>query len=173
MASGKVTIYFKNDGGQSDITPSGVNKEGKVSKPSVKTNNVKNMFSSAITRRAINTAIGLVQQVVGYEIDKNYDLSDNVRAKRDKTIATTLVKRVAQNVNSAWAGVNLGSIFGPVGAIIGGIVGGATDLTRQGIDIAHGYDKQSIEIAKANEQLTYSRLRSGYSLMVGSKGEER
>ena len=101
-----------------------------------------------------------------YESEKYFNLTDNVQGRRNLNIARQNIERVWGVAQDTIAGAKAG---GWVGAIIGFAVG----MTKLGVKIYQGYDQQNIKIRQMEEQLDYTRQRVGYSLTVGSNGENR
>lgn len=108
-----------------------------------------------------------------YESNKFFDLTDNVQNQRNLNIAKTNIQRATSIIGSTVSGAMVGGNAGPVGAIIGAVVGFVAGVAQKGVDIYQGYDQQNIDIRQREQQLSYTRQRVGYSLTVGSNGENR
>lgn len=168
---GEVKIVFSSTRGGNRT---GINGDGSVKTP--KKTPQKNedekegKVRSQMIARNVRSVMNIVSQnlitALNYYYTKRYSLTDNVQAQRDRTIAINLVQKVSSTASSALVGLSAGGIPGAIISIIGSGV-------KEGISIAMGYDKQAIKIAQMNEQLDYTRLRSGYSLTSGDRGENR
>lgn len=166
MAQGQVVIKFKGSSGGS-TTKSGINKNGNVKDAHSKLEKERVRLVSFATKKIIKGAQSILTDEIKYEINKYYDLTDNVQGQRNMNIAMNLTNKTIELGQAILSGTLVS------GNIIGGIIAGTLDLVKQGVDIYQGYDKQNIKIRQMEEQLTYTRLRSGYSLTSGDKGENR
>lgn len=119
----------------------------------------------ALMYGAIGVAHVLVQEA-SYEIQKSYDLTDDVVGRRNQQIAKQVI-----NKSISIAGSSLVSFA--AGGIIGLAINTALFTTREIISAYQNYDQQQLQIARNNANLEYSRLRAGYSLTSGDKGENR
>lgn len=165
---GEVIVRFKY-GGDGEGNGTAIKKDGQSKATSQKQNEQENDNSKLFTY-AKNKVMQLSKNVLLsealYESEKYFNLTDNVQGKRNLNIAR-------QNVERVW-GVAQDTIAGAkAGGWIGAIIGFAVGLTELGVKIYQGYDQQSIKIRQMEEQLDYTRQRMGYSLTVGSNGENR
>ena len=161
---GEVKIVFKTNANIG--TKTNINSDGKISLFNGKGDNTKDRFNAYAVKTVINVVKTTVLNEVEYETKKYYDLTDNVRAQKNRQIALGVIDRVGNVVSSTASGFI-------AGGIIGAIIGFGASLVKEGINIYQGYDKQEIEMAKKNAQLQYSRESLGYSLVGGEKGLNR
>lgn len=161
---GEVKIVFKTNAKLGSKT--NVSSEGKISLFNVKEDSTSDRFNAYAVKSVINVVKTTVLNEVDYEMKKYYDLSDNVRAQKNRQIAMGVVQRVGNIVSTTASG-----FF--VGGVVGAIIGFGASLVKEGINIYQGYDKQEIEMAKKNAQLQYTRESLGYSLVGGEKGTNR
>lgn len=101
-----------------------------------------------------------------YEINKYYDLTDNVENKRDLHIAINMIHRGANFIGATLAGAKIGGVPGAV-------IGFGVSAVNEAINIYQGYDQQNIQLRQLQTQLEYTRERAGYSLTSGSIGENK
>ena len=165
---GEVIVRFKY-GGDGEGNGTAIKKDGQSKATSQKQNEQENDNSKLFTY-AKNKVMQLSKNVLLsealYESEKYFNLTDNVQGKRNLNIAR-------QNVERVW-GIAQDTIAGAkAGGLVGAIIGFTAGLTEAGVKIYQGYDQQSIKIRQMEEQLDYTRQRVGYSLTVGSNGENR
>lgn len=161
---GEVKIVFKTNANIGSKT--NINSEGKINLFNGKGDDTKDRFNAYAVKTVINVVKTTVLNEVEYETKKYYDLTDNVRAQKNRQIALGVIDRVGNVVSSTASGFI-------AGGIIGAIIGFGASLVKEGINIYQGYDKQEIEMAKKNAQLQYTRESLGYSLVGGEKGMNR
>ena len=165
---GKVEIVFS--GGVGKKGKGGVDKSGKVKSPKEKEEErnakLRQRWAARNVKKVASATQSMLLDIVEYEVDKNFMLSDNVQAQRDKAIIMGIMRRSFNFGKSVATGFSVGGIWGAV-------IGGGISMIKYGVDIYQGYDKQNIKIAQLEEQLAYTRLRSGYALTSGDKGENR
>lgn len=101
-----------------------------------------------------------------YEVNKYFDLTDNVEGKRNLNIAMGMVHRGTSVLGSTFLGAE-------IGGVPGALVGFASGVINEAINIYQGYDQQNIQLRQLNTQLEYTRERAGYSLTSGSIGENK
>lgn len=165
---GEVIVRFKY-GGEGNGNGTAIKKDGQ-SKGVSQTANEEENDNSKLFTYAKNKVMQLAKNVLLsealYESEKYFNLTDNVQGKRNLNIAR-------QNVERVW-GIAQDTIVGAkAGGVVGAIIGFGVGLTELGVKIYQGYDQQSIKIRQMEEQLDYTRQRMGYSLTVGSNGENR
>lgn len=161
---GEVKIVFKTNAKLGSKT--NVSSEGKISLFNGSGDDTKDRFNAYAIKTVVNAVKTIVINEVEYETKKYYDLTDNVRAQKNRQIALGVIDRVGNVVSSTASGFI-------AGGIIGAIIGFGASLVKEGINIYQGYDKQEIEMAKKNAQLQYTRESLGYSLVGGEKGTNR
>lgn len=161
---GEVKIVFKTNAKLGSKT--NVSNEGKISLFNGSGDDTKDRFNAYAIKTVVNAVKTIVINEVEYETKKYYDLTDNVRAQKNRQIALGVIDRVGNVVSSTASGFI-------AGGIIGAIIGFGASLVKEGINIYQGYDKQEIEMAKKNAQLQYTRESLGYSLVGGEKGTNR
>lgn len=129
------------------------------------------IISSALVYKALRNATSNITTIVNYEVDKYFTLTDDFEGKRDFHIAMNIVKKFGNVAISTFSGAKLGASAGPVGAVVGAVVGFVGSVGTEAINIYQAYNQQEITMRQRNEQLRYTRERSGYSLINGSIGE--
>lgn len=123
-------------------------------------------FRNIAQNQAWNYVKADIRQIVGYEINKWFTLTDDYIGQRNVTAAMNVINK-AKSI-----GVTLAAGFmaaGPIGLIVAA-VGSAIDL---GVGVSQNYDRQNIRIKQMNAQLEYQRQRAGYSLTSGRVGENK
>lgn len=161
---GEVKIVFKTNAKLGSKT--NVSSEGKISLFNGNEDSTSDRFNAYAVKSVINVVKTTVLNEVDYEMKKYYDLTDNVRAQKNRQIAMGVVQRVGNIVSTTASGFI-------AGGVVGAIIGFGASLVKEGINIYQGYDKQEIEMAKKNAQLQYTRESLGYSLVGGEKGMNR
>lgn len=168
---GEVRVSFVYGGKGSGDNKTAINtKTGKQDdgesklKTSIRQASTYNYVSSM--RKLARGVQGILYDEAMYESEKFFDLTDNVQGKRNLNIAKQNIRRVASIGMSIYAGAK-------TGGLVGAIVGGALGIGKLAVDIYQGYDQQNIAIKQREEQLSYTRQRVGYSLTVGTNGENR
>lgn len=165
MSQGQVIIRFKGYG--QSAGKGGIKKSGRLLTPEEQKEKSRQRLTAYTTKKIISSVKAILNDEIKYEIDKYYSLTDNVQGQRTMNIAIHLTSKAMELGQAFTTGMIVS------GNVIGGLVASGLDLIKQGVDIYQGYDKQNIKIRQMEEQLTYTRLRSGYSLTSGDKGENR
>lgn len=159
----EVNLVITEKQGDTD-TPSVPKPSTPESKPASQDNTNLNATTSVLLHEAYNYAKQTITQIASYEINKYFNLSDDYQTQRNVTIAKNVISK-ATGMGTAIAG----------GFVAGGAVGGAIAIVGSvaslGVEIAQNYDQERIKLNQANAQLSYSRLRAGYSLVSDSVGE--
>ena len=174
----KITItYISEDGGgktaineNNGTTESPTETQTKNSEALSRAN--QSVFTYSV-QRVSSAAKQLIINEARYEIDKYVDLTDNVQAKRDIAIATSLVGQATNVASGIASGAIAGSALGIGGAVAGGLIGLAITGINFLVDVYQRYDQENIQLTKMQYQLEYTRQRSGYSLTATEKGENR
>lgn len=169
MSSGSVTIYFK--GGSGRGSRSGINSNGSIKRPKIdkekeKLERLRQRMIARNVERVLKEGSAIILGIISYQMQKGYNLTDNVQAQRDRTIALNWTKKTFSLAQNIAFGASVGGVWGAV-------ISGSLSIIQNGISIYEGYDQQTIKIKQLNEQLEYTRLRAGYSLTSGDKGENR
>ena len=164
MAQGDITIRIKQGGdgtGETVIS----DKTGTILKDYADIPNAKakNTIALVVAKSAYEYTKQVVIDSAEYAINRQFQLTDDYIGKRNLSICLNILNR----------GIQLGSSIA-TGAMIGGvpgaIVAGVGNLAVQGVGVFKALDQQNIKIAQLNEQLSFTRERSGYSLTDGSVG---
>ena len=129
----------------------------------------KDLETAAVTTALQKAAKQLIRIGVGealYQQNVYYSLTDDYQSEQNLNIAKSIISKTASTAITAIA---LGSKFGPVGAAIGVSVA----VVSTGLDIFHNYQQEMMNDSKRDRQLEFQRVRAGYSLTAGSRGENR
>ena len=137
----------------------------KVKKETTKTDLVNHALNNYVIGQAKKVGQTLLSEAL-YEVNKYFDLTDNVEGKRNLNIAVGMVHRGATVLTSTLIGAQIGGVPGAV-------VGFVASSINEAINIYQGYDPQNIQLRQLNTQLEYTRERAGYSLTSGSIGENK
>lgn len=163
---GEVIVRFKYGGdGDSKGNGTAIKKDGQSKSVKEESQDNSKLFTYAKQKIKALAKEVLIGEAL-YESEKYFNLTDNVQAKRNLNIATQNVNRLFNIVQTTWAGAK-------VGGFVGAAIGFSASLISEGVKIYQGYDQQNIKIRQMEEQLDYTRQRMGYSLTVGSNGENR
>lgn len=129
----------------------------------------KDLETAAVTTALQKAAKQLARIGVGevlYQTNLYFSLTDNYQAEQNLNIAKDIFSK---SLSTAITATALGSKFGPAGiAIAIGIA-----VVETSLDIINNYQQEDINIRKQNNQLAFQRVRAGYSLTAGSRGENR
>ena len=167
----RVDIYIHHAGG-TDGTQTGTVKNTAAKGSSAKLNTharkmiTKEATAAVIAVSAAKEAAKLVVSFGDYVFERHMKLNDDYIGQRNYTAAKNIIGRIAS------VGTAIGSGFvhgGPVGAVIAGVL----SVAAIGVDIAQNYMQQNDNIQKMELNLSFNRMRSGYSLTSGSIGEDR
>ena len=137
----------------------------------------------ATTRKDMGRVMGALNKATGGNFDKaaaakevvnfadymfqrHMKLNDDYIGQRNYTAAKNIVGRIGSVGTAIASGF---ATAGPVGAVIAG----ALSVAAIGVDIAENYIQQNDNIQKMELNLSFNRMRSGYSLTSGSIGEDR
>ena len=137
----------------------------KVKKETTKTDLVNHALNNYVIGQAKKVGQTLLSEAL-YEVNKYFDLTDNVEGKRNLNIAMGIVHRGTNVLTSTLIGAQIGGVPGAV-------VGFVASSINEAINIYQGYDQQNIQLRQLNTQLEYTRERAGYSLTSGSIGENK
>lgn len=158
---GEVIIRFES-GGKSG----GNNKTAINTKNGKKENTKKDRVSNALISGVLLKSSRIAYNEALYQMKRHFDLTDDVRGRRNLNIANTLVKKAGT------LGLSIG--FGFVaGGVVGAVVSGVSTMASQFLTSTHDIMEQDIEVKKTQAQLEYSRQKVGYSLSAGLNGENR
>ena len=137
----------------------------KVKKETTKTDLVNHALNNYVIGQAKKVGQTLLSEAL-YEVNKYFDLTDNVEGKRNLNIAIGMVHRGTSVLGSTLIGTQ-------IAGVPGALVGFASGVINEAINIYQGYDQQNIQLRQLNTQLEYTRERAGYSLTSGSIGENK
>jgi hypothetical protein len=112
-----------------------------------------------------NTAENIVKRT-DYAITRYFKLNDDYIGQRNYNDAKNVLGKIASTAAFAASAT---AVFGP----IGGIVSIVSSVVSTGVDIIGNYVQTYDEMNKVNAQLSFTRVRAGYSLTAGSTGEDR
>lgn len=137
----------------------------KVKKENTKTDLVNHALNNYVIGQAKKVGQTLLSEAL-YEVNKYFDLTDNVEGKRNLNIAIGMAHRGTTVLSSTLIGAQIGGVPGAV-------VGFVASSISEAINVYQGYDQQNIQLRQLNTQLEYTRERAGYSLTSGSIGENK
>lgn len=126
---------------------------------------LEQQYSGALRVAVLGTSKVLIDNAF-YELGKQFDFNDDVKGKRQLQIARQMTTKAMGVVGAMVGGYKVGGLFGMMAGAVGGVAGISLDMYKAN-------DQQNIEISREQNQLSFVRLRSGSSLVVGSKGENR
>ena len=118
---------------------------------------------------AVQAAQAAAKELVSfgdYVFQRHMKLNDDYIGQRNYTAVKNIVGRAGSVVTAIGSGFATG---GPAGAVIAGLI----SVASIGVDIAENYMQQNDNIQKMELNLSFNRMRSGYSLTSGSIGEDR
>lgn len=122
--------------------------------------------TSVLLNQALESAKQDINRIVSYEIQKNFNLTDNYIGERYLNNAKQVVSRASK------IGVSIATGFA-TGGIVGAIVVAGLEAISLGIDTYQNQENQNIKLKQNDLQLSFSRQRSGYSLISNSIGENK
>lgn len=123
-----------------------------------------NLIASALALYNQGKKYGaMILDVAEYQVNKQFNLKDDVESKRDIAVASSIVKKISNVALSIWAGAKIGGIGG-------GISAGLISVGGEILDAYKGYDQQDLNLKQQAKQLEYVRERAGYSTQGNSRG---
>lgn len=125
---------------------------------------VDNFTNTYVSNFIINQSKSIIKEESKYWLDRKFNLEDDYVSQRNVNIASNIINRAIGDIGSVASAT---MIAGPVGFVISSVAVGVSLIT----DIVKNYQQQSDNIRIMNNQLNFSRVRSGYSLTAGSIGE--
>lgn len=131
-----------------------------------KKSNVKKTKTEILVNQAYHQLKQEVISNVDYVINQSFELHDNYIGQRTYTATKTIVSR-AKSI-----GVSIAAGYSTAG-LVGAAVMGAISVASTAVDIAKNYHEEKIALNQVDYQLSYSRLRAGYSLTSESIGENK
>ena len=149
-------------GGGGDI-PGGDNLPGEDDSSDF---SVAKVFTTAYLVSKAKDVTQDVLQETDYFIQRHFQLADDYQGQRSYVRAKNVILK---SVSIGTSGVAAFATLGPAGAAVA--VGIAVSSVV--VDIANNYIDQADTIRKMDAQLSYTRVRAGYSLTAGSVGEDR
>lgn len=127
-------------------------------------NKVDNFTNTYVSNFIINQSKSIIKEESKYWLDRKFNLEDDYVSQRNVNIASNIISRAIGDIGSIASAT---MIAGPVGFAVASVMVGVGLIT----DIVKNYQQQSDNIRIMNNQLNFSRVRSGYSLTAGSIGE--
>jgi hypothetical protein len=149
----------------SDPTQGAKDDEDEEDEDSADTSTAKLFTSAYLVSKAKDVTRDVLQET-DYFIQRHFQLADDYQGQRSYTVAKNVVLK---SVSIGTSAIAAASTLGPVGAVIA--VGAAVASTA--VDVANNYINQADTIRKMDAQLSYTRVRAGYSLTAGSVGEDK
>ena len=167
----RVDIYVHHAGGSDGTQTSTVKNTAAKGSPAKMNTQAKKTITKEATAAtfAVNSAKAAAKEVVNfadYMFQRHMKLNDDYIGQRNYTAAKNIVGRIGSVGTAIASGF---ATAGPVGAVIAG----ALSVAAIGVDIAENYIQQNDNIQKMELNLSFNRMRSGYSLTSGSIGEDR
>ena len=164
MANGEIIIRIV-EGEQQTTQPKTVDVVG-----TDKINKTKgNLETAAITGVIISAAKSVKQMAasqVSFQINRYFSMTGDYMGQQSLSIASGILSRAAGAATSIAGGF---AVAGPAGAAIMA----AVEVGKLALDIYHNYSEEAYQLTKMDNQLSFQRQRAGYSLTVGSQGENR
>ena len=164
-----ITLKLKSADDKSDV-----NNQVDTQKTEEESDNDKKSKSAyaALALQVGSTAINEVAAWAEYYWNKELTLTDDYIGQRNKNIALTQIGRAVNVVTTTGSWAAMGAALGPVGAIIGGILGAAVSVSGIVRSNVQGQEQEDIAIRQMNAQLSFTRSRAGWSLEAASIGED-
>lgn len=125
---------------------------------------VESFTNTYVSNFIINQAKSIIKEESKYWLDRKFNLEDDYVTQRNVNIASNIISRSISDIGSIASAT---MIAGPVGFVISSVAVGVGLIT----DTIKNYQQQNDNIRIMNNQLNFSRVRSGYSLTAGSIGE--
>jgi len=173
--SGEIIIRIINEsGGGESVTPD--ETETVTNEVAVGDKSTNNLATAAYVTMAQKAARDLKTVVVSNALKHQhwyYKMHDNYIANEQMEIATSIIGKTASAGATILSFATMGSAAGPIGAAVGAAVGTAIAAVNIGQDVAGNYIRERLKLTQMAEQLSYNRVRAGYSLSAGSVGENR
>lgn len=155
-----ITIKEKQDKQNIDTSNITTSNVSKIDNSNISTT------TSVLLNQALESAKQDINRIVSYEIQKNFNLTDNYIGERNLNNAKQVVSRASK------IGVSIATGFA-TGGIVGAIVVAGLEAISLGIDTYQNQENQNIKLRQNDLQLSFSRQRSGYSLISNSIGENK
>lgn len=125
---------------------------------------IDSFTNTYVSNFIINQSKSIIKEESKYWLDRKFNLEDDYVSQRNVNIASNIINRAIGDIGSI-ASASL--IAPPFGFAVASVAVGVSLIT----DIVKNYQQQSDNIRIMNNQLNFSRVRSGYSLTAGSIGE--
>ena len=154
-------VQDQSDGETPQVDTSGVKATQKSQQSDLKTAAI-----TTVIQRAASSLKEMGVSQVRFQINRYFDMTDNYLGQQSMNIALSSANRLYNAGASVVGGF---MVAGPAGAVIMGLV----EVAKVGLDIYHNYSEQDLKLRKMNAELQFNRQRAGYSLTVGSQGENR
>ncbi len=155
-----ITIKEKQDKQNIDTSNITTSNVSKIDNSNISTT------TSVLLNQALESAKQDINRIVSYEIQKNFNLTDNYIGERNLNNAKQVVSRASK------IGVSIATGFA-TGGIVGAIIVAGLEAISLGIDTYQNQENQNIKLRQNDLQLSFSRQRSGYSLISNSIGENK
>lgn len=121
-----------------------------------------------VVNQAYQYAKSAIKQMVMYEINKYYSLTENYKAQQDMSNALATIGKVSNFGSTVAAGAITGAAGGPVGAAFGAIVAAVGYAANEGIQTYQRFEQQNRNLATMNVQSSFQLTRMG--LIDGGRG---
>lgn len=159
---------------QSEEDKTDVNNQVDTQKAESESDNDKKSKSAyaALALQIGSTALSEVAAWAEYYWNKELTLTDDYIGQRNKNIAMTQISRAINVATTTGSWTAMGAALGPVGAVIGGILGAAVSISGIVRSNVQGQEQEDIAIRQMNAQLGFTRSRAGWSLQAASIGED-
>lgn len=103
----------------------------------------------------------MVKKAVTYEAEKYFNLSEDYKTEMLYRNTMSVIEHVSGIGVSILGGAIAGAKLGPVGAIGGALLGGATAAVTSIIDARKAWDRQNRELTEMNMQSSFQVVRLG------------
>lgn len=167
----RVDIYIHHAGGSDGTQTSTVKNTAAMGSSAKLNTQAKKMITKGATAAviAVQAAEKVAKEIIDYAdymFQRHMKLNDDYIGQRNYTAVKNIVGRAGSVVTAIGSGFATG---GPAGAVIAGLI----SVAAIGVDITQNYQQQTDNIQKMELNLSFNRMRSGYSLTSGSIGEDR
>lgn len=122
-------------------------------------------IGSIVMHKAYDIVKEDVKRVASYEIQKWTNLNDDYIAQRNLTTATNVISRAKSSATAIIGASMVNPVLGVVVAI--------GQIATLAIDIWQNYDQQNILLRQLDANLSFNRVRAGFSLTSNSIGDNR
>ena len=164
MNNGTIVIKIVQDAKPGDTPQIDVTGKNEVEK--TKRSDLETAAITTVIQRAWSSLKEMAASQIKFQVNRYFNITDNYLGQQSLNICLNVANKV-KNVGE--------SIIG--GAIVAGAPGAiimtAVEAGKLGLEIYQNYSEQNLQLRKMDAQLDYNRQRAGYSLTVGTQGENR